>query len=280
MKIFTPVWGEKFLSYMERGLIPSLSTPSNRAAVEGCDWIIVSTKEDAEKASLLVKNPVIKIVPEHNVGDTVGFISHGLQQAIKICLDANEALLIAMPDYVFFEGTIETLRRFEGQPGVCVGFAHPRVVPEFLDCTGDEWESRDELWFEFRHHSFETSEYNSATQKNASFIGGISWTKLNETTLMVQHRLPSTVLANFLPEDLKYFQSQPFSAWDHTWPAEWKGERARFIGCSDAAFAVEITDPDSHLGAMEAFDPKEPDKYQRDLEHHKRNRQFVSIWRV
>lgn len=80
-------------------------------------------------------------------------------------------------------------------------------------------------------------------------------------------------------EDLEYFKKDRYDGWDHRWPATWN-QRMRYIGSSDAAFMVEVTQPNSNLARINRTNFfHHTDSYREDRAHHKVNRQILAIFR-
>jgi hypothetical protein len=119
-----------------------------------------------------------------------------------------------------------------------------------------------------------------------SFSGGVYWQKLTDQLLAVQHRLPTVFMCNFIEEDIVFFrQSNVFQNWDHVFPAVCLiyQQRYRYIGSSDPAFIVEITEEHRNVPFFNEVNPVEPDAFYADTLHPERihhyiNRLFVTIF--
>lgn len=262
MKIFLPAWGEQHIEHSENGLLKSLSWPSNLKATRNAELVVWTDQ------------------PERFFGHTVissGTIHSALMETISACLRDKEPLLMACADFVFSEGSIEVLSSLAEAPGTCVGMAHMRVKPSFLDevsslpLLGKRMVS---LAVKHAHESFTQAEYGPETNSHNT---GLLWRRFGKVILL-QHRLPTAFLVNFIAEDLKFLEKEDFGAWDHRWPETWLGNRQRLIGSSDAAFVAEIT-PEGRVPPVAKIDPLERDAYREDRGHHRINRQFVTVWR-
>lgn len=250
MKIFTPKWGEKFNTYFEYGLMQSLKWPKNDAATKGADSVIVPSLE-----SLM---PI-------------------LLETIEECLTDNEPMLMACPDFIFSDGSIATMLEYS-RPGTCVGMVHTRVNPTIIDDLGEVGLNGSQLVSKAWKHLHDSWKGADCTKEFSNcYSGGVSW-RAQGDLILVQHRLPTALLVNFIPSDLDFFKDERFDAWDHRWPSTWQN-RQRLIGSSDAAFMVEITEVDSHCPALGPVNMLQEDWFHGVLEHHKTNRQFVSVLR-
>lgn len=274
LRLYTVAYGDKYLDWFKRGLLPSLYFSKNRLALENANttWVLITDKEEAfHRAQELFPNIKIECyLPRRPEQD--------IQSEIENCLRTKSPFLMAPPDTIFSNGAIPTLIEAGRQPKTVVGMVHTRVNPSFLDAipsmTGAQLVSR--AW-EHLHRSWKWSEVKEFTNSN---VGGVSWKKLSSHLVQVQHRLPTPYLVNFKPSDLEYFRHEQFSVWDHEWPTKLVNEeRWRYIGSSDAAYAVEVTEERMNCAASEYTDPNEPDVFGRELSHNKLNRQVLAILR-
>ncbi len=251
IKIFCPCWGH-FESYLEKGLKVSLDWPRNKMAIEyagGLDWVIPRSFNE--------------IMPM-------------LLQTIHRCIVEKQGMIMALPDMIFSDGTIATMIEMGKDPGTCISFAHIRVTPSYLTVLKpnlkNSWDHRHENWIQS----------NRFLDPNNSWSSGIQWRSLDDETIAIQHRLPSVSYANFTWSDLCYFAKQDrFLTWDTYWPGAvlFEEGRLRYVGSSDAAFAVEITELETHGQPLTPLDPENPDKYHMTEVHNFVNRCFVYILR-
>lgn len=312
LRILTCVWGTKHVDTFLRGTVRSLSWKSNKDALDGSTWNVVTKPDHSArlKSELSDRFPNIKVqvteVPEWITNsngasiktetlDHSNIILMHLVGEIKACLDSKSRTLLAPPDTVFGERTVLNMLKIGTLDGTCVAVAHPRVHPELLDDpyfkTGNPCSNEVlvKLSFDkYLHQSWRAAEIGVANQN--SLVGGVAWQKMEaaggESLYAVQHRLPTVYLANWTPEDYAFFINQPsFGSYDHTWPGERliRQERQRLVGSSDACFVCEITDFDKN---MPPWTPEHlkivqqvPDAFYRDGLHNAHNRLTVSMMR-
>lgn len=249
MKVLVPVWGEVFTDYLKRGLLRSLSWPLNEVALKGSEWVFAN---------------------EQNFRDT--FLN-----TIESCIKENQLMFIACPDFIFADGSIQTMMDFAASPGACVGMVHVRVLPSILDDLDKPQTSSMLVTKAFQHLHKSWSEADCTKPKSNCYAGGVSWRRQNNVFL-VQHRLPSAFIVNFIPSDLEYFKAERFDSWDHRWPSTWE-HRQRLIGSSDGAFMAEVTEDWGHIPNIRDTNPLEQDAFHGERIHNKVNRQFISVLR-
>lgn len=312
LRVLTCVWGNKHIDTFLRGTVNSLRWKSNKEALDGSTWNIITKPEWSAKLRNEVSDrfPNVKVevteVPEWITNkngsslktetlDHSNIILMHLIGEIKAAIESNSRTLLAPPDTVFGERSVANLLKIGAQDQTCVAVAHPRVHPELLDdgyfktensCSNEQLVK---LCFEkYLHQSWRAAEVGCANQN--SLIGGVSWQKLEaaggESLYAVQHRLPTVYLANWIHEDLAFFINQPsFGSYDHTWPGSRliRQERQRYVGSSDAAFVCEITDFDKNIPP---WDPQHlkilqqhPDAFYRDELHNCVNRLNMCMMR-
>lgn len=153
------------------------------------------------------------------------------------CLTENSQLLMALPDYIFSYGAVTTLRQIGKQYNSLIAALGIRVLPSFLE----DWSTTPllECAFKHLHPSWQHAKLSKSTN---SAISGVSWQHVTPQLIAVRHRLPPILLANLIPADLKYFQTNSFDAWDHRWPSHdnnW--HRQITVTNSDAAYFLELT---------------------------------------
>lgn len=283
MLIFAPVWGRTHVDWFKNGCLKSLSWPKNAQAIKGAKWVIGSDDKYFNEVVDLVggMGEVSSFIKNTGETDGMPFMQKALVLAVENALRLKEQLLVALPDFVYSEGTVERLVENAKAPGSCVTFAHARVNPGIL---GEDFDVPKEgcdlvdLLFKYPHNSFIQGELGPDITN--SYSGGISWRRLSKeyNLLGVQHRLPSPFLINPLEGDLVYFKGERFDAWDHRWPSTWYG-RQRYLGSSDAGFMLELTQKENNNPALNPINKNEPDEFHKTLSHNIINREFVSIWR-
>lgn len=309
LRVLTCVWGPKHVDLFIRGTLKSLAWPSNKEALDGSTWEIITSADDAPRIQTAVEHLfpnvqlAVKAIPptiqmstgavDTSTVDHSLLILMYLQQTIKACLDTKSLFLLAPPDTIFSEHSVRNLIDMGSQEGTCVSVAHPRVLPGILDALTDTPMSSEqmvkEVFTNHLHQSWSHAELGHATQN--SLVGGVLWSKLQGNTpdeflIRCQHRLPTVYVANFTPEDYAFFINQPsFGAYDHTWPGERhiRQERQRMVGSSDAAFICEVTDADKNIPPwnpqMGEVVKNIPDAFFRDQLHNCTNRLFYSVFR-
>lgn len=309
VRVLTCVWGDKHVGLFLNGTLKSLSWPSNKAALDGATWEIITGADDAPRIQTAVEEAFpnvrleVKALPatlKMTTGEVdTSKIDHSLlilmylQQSIKACIDSGSVFLLAPPDTIFSEHAVKNLLEVGNQDGVCVSIPHPRVLPGIIDELSSVPLSSEQMvklaFTKHLHSSWANAEIGH--EKQNSLVGGVCWRKLepnhpDEILISCQHRLPTVYVANFLPEDYAFFINQPsFGGYDHTWPGERhiRQERQRLIGSSDAAFICEVTDADKNLPPwnpqMQAVVEKMPDAFYRDQLHNCVNRLFVTVFR-
>jgi hypothetical protein len=312
LRIFTCVWGDKHIDTFLRGTVRSLSWKSNKEALDGSTWNIVTKPPHSAKLKNEISErfPNIKVevteVPEWITNSQGGSIkteslNHSnlilmhLIGEIKAGIELKCRTLLAPPDTVFGERSVANLLKIGEQEQTCVAVMHPRVHPEILEDpyfkTGNPCSNELLVKMSFEkhlHQSWKAAEVGCANQN--SLIGGVSWRKLEaiggEKLYAVQHRLPTVYLANWTPEDYAFFINQPsFGSYDHIWPGERliRQERQRLVGSSDAVFICEVTDFDKNIPPWSPEHLKilqqHPDAFYRDNLHNCHNRLSVCMMR-
>lgn len=265
---------------MKFGLRRSFSFPQNAESVKDATWVIPTLEENADFCRRVARDISTEFIFAKKEENGIDFLKRSLCETIEMCLLRNEPFLMALPDSVFCEGTIKNMVDVGNQPALCVCFAHMRVVPSFLDEMGDKVlfpTQMVSLAYRHPHHTWENAE--AGHEYSNSFHGGIVWKRLSPKLVAVQHRLPTASYVNFVPEDLEFFKNDYYDGWDHRWPATWN-QRMRYLGSSDAAFMVEVTQENAnHARINRNSFFNHSDSYREDREHHKINRQIISIFR-
>lgn len=298
LRIYTAVWGKKYLDLFEKTIIRSFSWPLNKAALEkeNVVWSLHTNRKDAARLIQIckrtgVENYEVSELPEVLEGGhpDIGSILLGqFKGEISRCLETNSRLLIAPPDSIFGDGTIGALLRMGSQEGVCVAVPHPRTLPSIFEYPSRFCESLKEtlgnadlVTETFRHLHRTWSEAEVGFDKINSYVGGVCWKKLSEGLYSVQHRLPTNYLLHFIPSDLQFFEKQIcFGAIDHLWPTKLiQEERERVVGSSDVAFICEVTDPSQNIPPNYPYMKKEPDRFWRNAPHNSFFRQVNVIFR-
>ncbi len=288
MIIYTPCWGDKHIALFENALFKSLSWPKNKAAIKGAEWLI-TTDSDAslDKIVKIIGDMPYKaaVVPELNIPsiDSGMILVHTLRHAIGECVKTNQSMLMATPDFIYGEGTIAAFKAIASDPGSCATIAHLRALPHMLgDLTGVP--TNEELMgMAWKHAHISWTQSNAANRPGMTYKGGVSWKYIAPGLRAVQHYMPSPFYVNFLEKDIDDFNRQHegkppgFGLWDHVWPTHLLNDgRLRFIGSSDAAMMVEMTDPGMNVPPFNEV--TDPPGFFRDHFHNKIQKQFISIF--
>lgn len=293
-KIFLPIWGEKHLRLLEKALLKSLSWSKNLLALEDAQFVIVSScKYDADRVASKIfevidvrVEPII--IPElMHIGVNKGeILLNPLKDTIKECLKDKTPMLMATPDYVFGNGTIDTLRSLGEEPGSVIGLAHMRVNPNLLEILNHEMTNEQLVGtgMKFAHPTWIFSE--ESKKDGFTYYGGISWKKINNT-VAVRHRLPAPFFANFEKSDLDFFNAKhdhphtgTFALWDHYWQSHlFKEKRFRYIGSSDLALMLEVTESHANIPPSNPLEKTNRDEYCNHWLHNDICQQFLTVFR-
>ena len=299
LRIFTAVWGQQHLEWFENGLVRSLGWPQNKASIQHAVWSIFAMPSDMDRAKEIASRilPADKIETHNLISLLQGslptaqsFLFRALMSAMHECLGDGSQFLMAPPDTVFSEGSIQTLIEVGHPQGTCVAVAHPRVHPSLLTEINDKEPlagghmCRLSFLQENLHRTWVDAEVGREMVN--SYIAGVSWRRINPSIIAVSHRLPTVYLANFTAADLTYFmhpkrgRPQSFGYWDHDWPSELTNHgRQRVIGSSDAAFVVEITKPQDNIPPVRHANEFDPTAFCRQESHNLHNLNALVIFR-
>lgn len=288
-KIFIPVWGSKHLRLLERALIKSFSWPKNQADLQDAEWVIVTgSSYDLMSAGKIIEkvfpDPKIRMHVEPKLmsfgTDSGEILIKPLLFEAKDCIENNKAMLMATPDFIYGDGTIDAFRKIAHEPGTCATIAHLRVLPTILNSLDafDMISNATLMDLAWHHPHISWSEANKR-----SYRGGVVWEEIDPSFKAVRHFMPSPFFYNFLEEDLNTlgtgYDGFPagFGNIDHVWPSFLlERDRLRFIGSSDVAMMAEVTDEKANVPPL-----NEPGQkgFFRDRAHNKIQPQFVSIFR-
>lgn len=284
IRLFTLVWGERYIDWFERACVASLCWPKNADTLQqhAVAWDILTRHEDADRLRNIAARLGIPVEIRYlrDTGPNIGAV---LQQALidemRLCLEQGQAMLLCPPDKIFGDGAIAGL---VSQGDTCVAVPHVRVLPSILPGISHPVSNAELVGLAWKHLHRSWSEANLAREMANCNVGGVAWREITPGLYAVQHRLPTCFLANFQDDDLTWFCSQVFEGgWDHLWPAKLVAEqRQRVLASSDAAFMAEITPEFENIPACAPVDPLNPDKYWGQHAHHWANRNIVAIFRA
>lgn len=284
IRLFTLVWGERYIDWFAKACTASLCWPKNSEAIQAhsVGWDILTREEDATRVREIASalgipvNIRIKTDTEEAVGVT---LQKAFLEQMRLCVERNESMLLCPPDTVFGDGCVSAMI---AMGDVCVAVAHARVLPNLLDDMIGPVANAELVTLAWKHLHRSWREADISKEMANSNVGGVAWREISPGVYAVQHRLPTCYLASFNADDITWFEGQVFvGAWDHLWPAKLVAEqRQRVLASSDAAFLVELTNEFENIPAVAAIDPAEPDKYWGQQLHHWCNRNVVSIFRA
>lgn len=247
LDILTLVYGEQHIELFRRAALKSLSSPRNRKAIydQNARWNICTDDRffDYLKRTIDVLFPELELnfISRSDLRDYIDPIQSAVIKQIQWSLKDKKKVLLAPPDTIFSDGTVQSLLDASKEPDSCVVVPHARALPQILtnvDYTND----LVKLTLEHLHKSWTDAE--EGHPQNNTFVGGVIWQSTGKT-IYGKHYLPSPYLLQFTEEDLQYFKVQiSFGSFDHVWPNAILIPRGRqiYLGDSDKAFIVEITD--------------------------------------
>lgn len=275
------VWGEEYTDQFLRATAKSIAFPENRKAMKDITWNIFTDEEQIEKIDkyLEIHLPETKIIIRDLklLRDRIDYLHSGIIWQIKQCLKDKARMLLLPPDSIFGDKTIQNLITLGKEDKSCVLVPHPRALPSILD---EEYESNASLvnkaW-KHLHRSWSDAEEGGDRQN--SFIGGVSWEKLDEKMFAVKHLLPTPYFCDFTEEDLKFFETSPgIGNIDHVWPSMLVNqERLKYCGSSDSCFIVEVTARDKNLPPVQRG--ADTTQFWRKHPHNVFNKQIACIFR-
>lgn len=224
------------------------------------------------------------IDPRYDVGM---ILIEGIHILVKKCIENNTALLMATPDFIFGEGTLDVFKKVGSDKGSCVTIAHLRVLPEILGEISEVPLSNAKLMgLGYKHAHSAWVKCERSCDPGMSYLGGISWQWVAEGIAAVRHYLPSPFYVNFTEEDVQTFKTNwgnkppAFGLWDHVWPHKLiESGRLRYIGSSDAAMMIEVTDEYANIPPWNPPGKSNEDEYFRNEYQNHIQKQFVSVFR-
>lgn len=296
LRIYAPVWGNRHIDQFERAILKSFAWPKNAEALEGnirC-WHIYTRAENKAKLSHLMERigqPFdIRVLDafKDTTGQTAALCNAGLE-VMQACVDDGSLFFTGETDFVFADGSIETMLSIAQRPRVTVTVPHMRVLPHFLELLDHPVGCAEmvKLAMTCPHRTWLDAEIGVKgffREHSNQYYGGLSWER-SDKMYLVQHVIPNAWISNIEPSDLDLMRKyNDWSAWDHRLPSKFiKEGRNRVIGSSDAAFMVEITSDQERNSPNSQINTAKPDAFYRDDwadgEHHNAYRMCISVFR-
>jgi len=248
------VWGEQHIDLFFKFTLPSLLEANNLPLVsinKEVQFYFYTKDADVDvietRMKMLAPSYNFTIVAESFFDDMArDMMSNYLIHMLDCCIKNNALLLIAQPDLIFSNGTVNNLVKLSDGKGVSIAVAHPRVsfesfMSKKIDIKNISENSLDmvKAALTSQHntliHADETSDINST-------LMGIS-TKKMSNGLAVIHNLPAPYLCSPIKDDLVFFKRRcEFNIVDKHWPnLLFRQSRLKIIGSSDLAFIMELT---------------------------------------
>jgi len=291
IRIFTPVFGNKFINLLDQCLSKSLLLPKNHELVKRCKWTFFLHPSEFDRimgiaSKVIPPEQIETLEADGSMDDLIRkrgpLMCESFVSVMRWCLRDNYQMLISTPDFFWSDGTIPNMQKLADHKNVCVSVPHIRTTPEFLTSGIKDTVKNAVI---HPHRSWSMSEFGKHT---GSFKGGILWRTVRPGVIAMQHRMPSPFLLNLLPEDTQYFskKEQEWGAIDHNWAeALMNAGRWRYALSSDIGFMAEVTDVDQNVPPSDTPNPNIPDDFWTQdrtyhLIHQTYNRQFIASLRV
>lgn len=283
LRLFTLVGGEQYQNWMRNGLAKSLSWPRNRNAIRHAEWHLYVTEESREPVLEIARPLGLEIHLETMRQEWAGaFLAQAINHCLRDSAEHGDTMIVCPPDTIFSEGTLETFISLAIEPKLIISFPPVRVLPSFMDeFSGEPADSASLVSLAWKHLHSTWRDANIKLPRTNSFAGGVSWRKISDKLITVTHLLPTPFYIDPHPSDAEWFRQFGYpGAFDHIWPAKLVEEgRQRYIGSSDAAFAVEITEHDKNIPVLYPVDPANPTTYLGNQKHNHINRNTVCVFR-
>lgn len=307
--IFTPCWGDHFKSLFVQALGSSLKWAANAKVLESSIWTICTDSQKSADDLVLAAQAIIPtckvrvqiqprfIEPNAPIGSLK---MQCLLKSIRQCLEERTPMLISTPDFIWADGSIQNMLDesyvSEGQ-NLCISIAHMRVLPSFLNemhiLAGLHNSGCDLVHLALEHAHDSWSRCEIGKDPNGIYYAGLSWRFIDRKSLItVQHQMPSPFLCNFTQSDYDEFARwkgplpPAFGEIDHNFPTKLINEgRLRYLGSSDIAFMVEITEADKNIPPLKSAKIPHDRFFRNEINlatpenHLKIQKQFISIFR-
>ncbi len=284
LQILTCVWGKSHIELFKKTALESLSWDKNKKALTDAQaiWNIITDDVDAMKElTKHLPEPIYPIINIRSMEDHRDYIDQVQSASIwqmERSVESKDKVLLAPPDTIFGDGTVANLLEAGKDNESVVVVPHARVLPSILTEMDSFYLPVDNaplvsLAWRHLHDAWVHAERGHANQ--SSYVGGVEWWRVGNI-IQGTHRLPSPYLIQFTKEDLLYFRSAiSFGHFDHMWPGDIlipRG-RQRYLGSSDAAFIVEITEADKNVPPIIEGQPESG--FWRDHLHNRSNGQII-----
>lgn len=275
------VWGQEYIDQFLKGTVKSLSLKHNQEAMSKVIWNIFTDEEDFSRIDEFIiahlPNAEVRYKSLSLLRDRIDYLHSGMIWQIKECLRHNAKMLLVPPDSIFGDKTVPNLIKLGRDDISCVFVPHPRALPSILDEPYQSNASLVKAAFKHLHRSWSDAE--EGTDRQNSFIGGVSWERLDELVVKVKHLLPTPYFCHFTVADLDFFEKAPgIGVIDHVWPSTLvQHNRGKFVGSSDACFIVELTAPDKNLPPVHRG--ADTNQFWQKHPHNIFNSQLASIFR-
>lgn len=275
VRVFTFVYG-KHLDLWRR-TITCLGWPKNKEALKDAVWSVYTDDIDAAKR-VVPDAEVTKIKISSDIGKQ---LSDCLIRELKACYQRRASMLLAPPDTIFGDGTIQNLITLGSESSAAISVPHPRVVLETFPELDDPLSNAQLVTLAFQHMHEVWKLSDVRLEKNNAYSSGTAWRELVPGMYAVTMRIPTPYFIRPIARDIEPLENSGSGGWDHRWPQSLVKEgRHRLVGSSDAAFMVELTPLNIPQGKLYDRNKDEPDHYSGLLQHHLVNRNTVAIWRA
>lgn len=279
IRVCTFVYG-RHLELLKRSLA-SLDWPQNKKALERATWSIYTTKEDEASVREILGDRRVEVTLIRASIDIGQQLSKCLLSELAACYQRRAAMLLAPPDTIFGDGTIQNLVSLGEDGNNAIAAPHPRVVLETFPDLKEPASNAQlvSLAFEHMHEVWQLS--NTRLVKNNVYGSGTAWREISPNLYAVTMRIPTPYFIRPLARDVETLEAAGSGGWDHKWPQSLiREQRHRIVGSSDGAFMVELSPLNLPQGKTRDINWDEPDEYSGKLLHHQINRNTVTIWRA
>lgn len=290
LQLLTCCWGNHHRELFKKTALRSLSWTKNAKALRQLEatWNIITDDDSLSDLDKYCNETLpgiqFRVRPISKHRDYIDQVQSANIWMMEESIKSGHKVLLAPPDTIFGDGTVEGLWRAGEDKDSVIVVPHPRVLPGILNELYEEDNIFNvsvvrlvELSFRNLHDSWVHAERGHPNQ--SSYVGGVEWWRTNNV-IQGTHRLPSPYLISFTEEDLMYFKSAiSFGHFDHMWPGDIlipRG-RQRYLASSDSAFIVEVTEADKNVPPIMENQPKTG--FWRSNVHNLANAQVIFTFR-